>query len=97
MSVSFEEANYYVLESSPSSVNICVALTGSTERDLEVNVTAIEVTAQREIILFMLAQNNFCARISTPQMDQTEILSSLPTPLSSVLMVESSSACLPQS
>ena len=46
MSVSFEEANYYVLESNPSSVIVCVVISGTAERDVEVNVTAMEITAQ---------------------------------------------------
>ena len=48
MSVSFEEANYFVLESSPSSFDVCIVISGIIERDVEVTVTAVESTAQSE-------------------------------------------------
>ena len=46
VSVSFEEAIYHVLESNPSSMIVCVVISGFAERDVEVNVTAMEITAQ---------------------------------------------------
>ena len=48
MSVSFEEANYFVLESSPSSFDVCIVISGIIERNVEVTVTAVELTAQSE-------------------------------------------------
>ena len=48
MSVSFEEANYIVLESSPSSFDVCVVISAIIERNVEVTVTAVELTAQSE-------------------------------------------------
>ena len=48
MSVSFEEANYIVLESSPSSFDVCVVISTIIERNVEVTVTAVELTAQSE-------------------------------------------------
>ena len=48
VSVSFEEANYFVLESSPSSFDVCVVISAIIERNVEVTVTAVELTAQSE-------------------------------------------------
>ena len=43
--VGFEETAYFVLESQPSSVNVCVVLNGSTEREVDVNITAMDMSA----------------------------------------------------
>ena len=46
--VGFEETTYFVLESQPSSVNVCVVLDGTTERAIEINMTTVEDSATGE-------------------------------------------------
>ena len=46
--VGFEDMAYSVLESQPSSVNVCVVLTGATERAIEINMTSVEGSAAGE-------------------------------------------------
>ena len=48
--VGFEARTYFVLESNPSSVNVCVVLNGTTEREVEVNVAAIDMSAASQFI-----------------------------------------------
>ena len=45
VTVGFEETTYFVLESNPSSVIVCVVLNGTTEREVEVSITAMDVSA----------------------------------------------------
>ena len=47
--VGFEETAYFVLESHPSSVNVCVVLNGTTEREVDVNVTAMDMSATSSV------------------------------------------------
>ena len=54
MTVGFEDTAYFVLESNPSSVNICVILNGTTEREVEVNVTAMDLSATSQFILLKM-------------------------------------------
>ena len=49
--VGFEETAYFVLESQPSSVDVCVVLNGMTERTVGVNVTAMDMSAESEFVL----------------------------------------------
>ena len=42
--VGFENPIYFVLESDPSSVNVCVILNGTTEREVAVNVTVVGIS-----------------------------------------------------
>ena len=46
--VGFEETAYFVLESQPSSVNVCVVLNGTTERAVGINVTAVDMSAKSQ-------------------------------------------------
>ena len=46
VSVSFEEATYFLPEENPSAVPVCLNLTGVTERVVEVTTTTAELTAQ---------------------------------------------------
>ena len=48
--VGFEETAYFVLESNPSSVNVCVVLNGTTEREVLINVTAMEMSAKSQLL-----------------------------------------------
>ena len=52
--IGFEEAAYFVLESNPSSVNVCVALNGTTEREVKVTITAVDISATSQLICFIL-------------------------------------------
>ena len=48
--VGFEETAYFVLESNPSSVNVCVVLNGTTEREVNIGVIAIDISAIGQFI-----------------------------------------------
>ena len=48
--IGFEEIAYFVLESNPSSVNVCVILNGTTEREVNVHVTAMDISATSQFI-----------------------------------------------
>ena len=48
--VGFEKTMYSVLESQPSSVNMCVVLNGTTERKVDVDVTAMDLTATSRLL-----------------------------------------------
>ena len=48
--IGFEETIYFVLESNPSSVNVCVILNGTTEREVNVHVIAVDISATSQFI-----------------------------------------------
>ena len=50
--VGFEETTYFVLESDPSSVNVCVILNRTTERVVQVIVTGMDISATSQFIHF---------------------------------------------
>ena len=50
MKIGFEETMYFVLESSPSSVNVCVILNGTAEREVNVHVTAMDISATGQFL-----------------------------------------------
>ena len=53
MLVGFEETAYFVLESDPNSVDVCVALNGTTERVVAVTVTAMDLSATSQLIVLL--------------------------------------------
>ena len=64
--VGFEETAYSVVESTSSSVNICVVLNGTTEREVEVFTTAVVISATS-----LLPHRHQCMRASYLSMFST--------------------------
>ena len=49
--IGFEETAYSVIESNPSSVNVCVVLNGTTEREVEATVITEDLSATGQLII----------------------------------------------
>ena len=60
VTIGFEETAYFVLESNPSSVNVCVVLNGTIDREVEVTVVAVDMSATSQFMKFCLNYHLMC-------------------------------------
>lgn len=60
VNVTFEQMVYFIRESNPGFVNVCVILIGAAEREVQVTVDAMEITARSKCMIHVYIPLQLC-------------------------------------